>query len=124
ELAAGRRKIEFGSGLEEEDKRWLCAEVREYLRSTAKSNYLQQSLASIDPGSATSVRPLAHAVVENLGQDSLIIRIPPSGRWGAWFPVAMILTSTLVGGCIFLFSGLVPAFDTIRRLRPGAESFI
>src|SRR5690606_37478173 len=61
---------------------------------------------------------------ENLGQDSLIIRIPPSGRWGAWFPVAMILTFTLVGGCIFLFSGLVPAFDTIRRLRPGAESFI
>ena len=124
EITAGRQQIKFGSGLEEEDKRWLCAEVREYLRSTGNPNFPQESLANMASGSTASARPLAHAIVENRGHDSLIIRIPPSGRWGAWFPVAMILAFTLVGGCIFLFSGLLPAFDTIRRLRPGAESFI
>ncbi|MGV3531758.1 MAG: zinc ribbon domain-containing protein, partial [Chthoniobacteraceae bacterium] len=123
EIAAGRRKIRFGSALAEDDKRWLCAEVRGYLRQTGNPCFskrgsrkaaLEESSSSsgaVNIQSTADAPPLRSAVVESLGHDSLIIQIPPSGRWGAWLPVALILSFTIPAGCFFLFSDATQGFD-------------
>jgi hypothetical protein len=107
EIAAGRKRIRFGSALAPEEKQWLCAEIRDFLRESGRLPFSMEAAAP-PPEELASLRPPAARVTrENLGSDGAIFHIHASGRWGAWLFSALLATA--IGGVIiFLLLNTLP----------------
>jgi hypothetical protein len=114
EIAAGRKRIRFGSAMAPEEKHWLCAEIRDFLRESGRLPFSMEAaahppeeLASLRPPAAATAQSRSGVTRENLGSAGAIFHIPASGRWGAWLFSALLATA--IGGVIiFLLLNTLP----------------
>lgn len=107
EIVAGRRKIRFGSALEKEEKKWFCAEIRQFLSAAGNPRFAALAKPPEAEIAAPTNRdealengvPVAPPIPpektrierQQPSAHELVFDIPPSGRWGAWPFIAIFV---------------------------------
>lgn len=108
EIGAGKRRIRFGSALTNDEKRWLCAEIREFLREAGNSSFPVPVSHDAETQVDVVAQPAKTGIMREVrSADEVVYHIPPSGRWSVLLPMALIFGGGGAGAFVWLLCGKV-----------------